>query len=356
MNEPRFFPEPDSISLSEIATLTGAVLADPTQASERVTGVSPLDRAKSGDITYFETRRLLEALEGTKALACFISEANALLAPRSTVLLITPSPERAFAELCGHLYPASIKPEPATGTVGVSGQASVSESALLERGVTVEPSAVIGAGAEVGQNTVVCAGAVIGKDVRIGRDCYVGPGVTITHSLIGNRVAIHAGARIGQDGFGYVPGAEGHLKIPQIGRVIIQDDVEIGANTTIDRGSVRDTIVGEGTKIDNQVQIAHNVRIGRHCIVAGQAGLSGSVTLGDFVMMGGNAGVKDHVTVGSGVRIAAAAAVHNNVPAGETWGGYPALRVDKWYSQMRILQRIVRRAANEKKTGEPEEN
>ena len=163
-------------------------------------------------------------------------------------------------------------------------------TARLEEGVTVDPFVVIGPGAEIGRETMIGAGSVIGPGVRIGRGCVVSPSVTITHALLGDRVFIHPGVRIGQDGFGFIPGGKGHLKVPQTGRVIIQDDVEIGANSTIDRGSNRDTVLGEGTKIDNLVQIAHNVMIGRHCLIAGNAGISGSATIGDFVMMGGGVG------------------------------------------------------------------
>ena len=173
------------------------------------------------------------------------------------------------------------------GAVGVAPGAIVHPTARLEENVTVDPTALVGPSAEIGAGTVICASAVIGPSVRIGRDCAIGAGVTVQHALVGNRVILHAGARIGQDGFGFAMGPGGHLKVPQIGRVIIQDDVEIGANTTIDRGHNRDTVVGEGTKIDNLVMIGHNVVIGRHCIIVGQVGISGSTTLQDYVVAGG---------------------------------------------------------------------
>jgi UDP-3-O-[3-hydroxymyristoyl] glucosamine N-acyltransferase len=189
---------------------------------------------------------------------------------------------------------------------------------------------------------------VIGPGVRIGRDVAIGAGATVTNSLIGNRVVLHPGVRLGQDGFGYVPGAAGHMKIAQVGRVIIQDDVEIGANTAIDRGSNRDTIVGEGSKIDNQVQIGHNVVIGRHCLIAGQAGISGSVTIGDFVMLGGHAGIRDNVSIGTGARVAAAAGVHTDIPAGETWAGVPAVPIRTFQSQIRAMRRLSPKASEQR--------
>ncbi len=352
MTEPGFFDEPTPITLEKIAVLTGAVIADPTETERLIQGVAPLDHAGPADASYFETRRLADALAATKAGACFIAQRDVLLAPPSTVVLVTASPDRAYAILTGYFYPAALRPTGVTGEGGISPGAYVAATARLEKGVTVELGAVVGPGAEIGADTLIGAGSVVGPGVRIGREVSIAPGVSVVHALVGNRVVLHPGVRIGQDGFGYVPGSAGHLKIPQIGRVIVQDDVEIGANTTIDRGSNRDTIVGEGTKIDNLVQIGHNVVIGRHCLIAGQVGISGSVTIGDFVMLGGNAGIRDHVTIGDGARVAAAAAVHTNIPAGETWGGYPALPVDKWYSQMRTLQRLVRRAGAPRGAGQ----
>ncbi|WP_367116773.1 UDP-3-O-(3-hydroxymyristoyl)glucosamine N-acyltransferase [Bauldia sp.] len=340
--DPAFFQRAQPISLERVAVITGAVIADPAQADRMVGGVATLERAGPDDVTYMGHRSLSDALGATRAAACFITERDVLLAPPSTVVLVTASPERAFAILTGYFYPDSLRPMPVCGEAGVSPAAHVAESARLEKGVTVEAGAVVGPGAEVGADSLIAAGSIIGAGVRIGRESSVGPSASVLHALIGNRVVLHPGVRVGQDGFGYVPGAAGHLKIPQVGRVIIQDDVEIGANTTIDRGSSRDTVIGEGTKIDNLVQIGHNVVIGRHCLIAGNAGISGSVVMGDFVMIGGGTGVRDHVSIGNNVKIAAAAAVHSNIPDGETWGGYPAMPIDRFYRQMRTLQRIVR--------------
>ncbi len=209
----------------------------------------------------------------------------------------------------------------------------------------MDPCAVIGPEAEIGAGSVICAGAIIGPGVRIGRNCAIGPCVSITHALVGNNVIIQAGARIGADGFGYQPSPKGHLKIPQIGRVVIQDDVEIGANTAIDRGALKDTVVGEGTKIDNLVQIAHNVVIGRHCIIVSQTGISGSTTLGDFVMLGGQVGVIGHVTIGTGAQIAASSNVSGDVPPGVRWGGSPAKPVRDWFREVTTLKRLAEAGA-----------
>jgi UDP-3-O-[3-hydroxymyristoyl] glucosamine N-acyltransferase len=216
----------------------------------------------------------------------------------------------------------------------------------------VDPLAVIGPRAEIGAGTMIGAGCVIGPDVCIGRECAIGAGATVGYALIGDRVIIHPGARIGQDGFGYLPSPQGHQKIPQTRRVIIQDDVEIGANTTIDRGATRDTVIGEGTKIDNLVQIGHNCAIGRHCLIVSQTGISGSVTVGDFAMLGGQVGVADHLTIGAGAMLGARSGVVSHVPAGARWVGYPAEPVIQWKRGVATVRRLSRFA---KKSGEVDE-
>ena len=214
----------------------------------------------------------------------------------------------------------------------------VHPSAQIAEGVTIEPGAVVGREAVIGAGTTVAAGATVGYRVVLGADCYVGAGATVTHALIGNGVIIHAGARIGQDGFGFAMSGRGHLKVPQIGCVIIGDNVEIGANTTVDRGSLSDTIIGEGTKIDNQCQIAHNVVIGRHCILVAQTGIAGSSELGDFVVMGARSGVLGHVKVGSGAQIAGMAHVKNDVEPGARMGGTPARPFQEWAREVAAMQ------------------
>jgi len=194
----------------------------------------------------------------------------------------------------------------------------------------------------------VAPNAVIGRHCRIGRDSYVGPGASLQYALVGNRVIIHGGARIGQDGFGFVPGAKGPERVPQIGRVVIQDDVEIGSNTTVDRGAMADTVIGEGTKIDNLVQIAHNVRIGRGCIIAGHCGLSGSVTLGDFVMLGGRVGIADHITVGDRAQVAASSGLMYDIPAGERWAGMPAQPMRDFFRELSAIRAFTKHGRGDK--------
>jgi len=340
MSDPSFFPQPVPMTLAEIAALTGATLADGADTGRLISGIGPLDRATPLDITFFEGVRFAAELATTRAGACFCTERDLPSMPGGTVGLAVRSPQRAFAAVGAHFYPQAMRPVAVEGITGISASAHVAADARVEADVTVEAGAVVGAGAEIGEGTLIGAGAVIGPNVRIGRQAAIGAQVTILHAFIGNRVIVHSGARIGQDGFGFIPGAAGHLKVPQIGRVVIQDDVEIGANTTIDRGSNRDTVIGEGTKIDNLVQIGHNCVIGRHCLIAGQAGISGSVTIGDFVMIGGSAGLRDNITIGNGAQIAARSAVGSDIPAGERWIGMPAQPMAAWLRELKALKRL----------------
>jgi UDP-3-O-[3-hydroxymyristoyl] glucosamine N-acyltransferase len=357
MAAPVFFPAPASLTLSELARLTGAEARMPSDRP--ISGIAALTAAGPGDVTFFENKRYLAALSATMAGACFVTERDAGLVPGGTVALITKRPHEAFAKAGAALYPAAMRPQAILATQGRSPGAEIHATARLEGSATIEARAVVGPGAEIGEGTRISAGAVIGPGVRIGRRCFIGPNAVITHALLGDGVVIHPGACIGQDGFGYIPGAAAHLKIVQIGRVIIQDNVEIGANTTIDRGSVRDTVIGEGSKIDNLVQIGHNVVVGRNCLIAGQVGISGSVTIGDSVMLGGQVGIRDNVTIGSGAVIAATSAVGTDVPANARWGGIPAHPVREWLRERETLRRLTSRAAtgegNEEKKEEPDE-
>jgi UDP-3-O-[3-hydroxymyristoyl] glucosamine N-acyltransferase len=261
--------------------------------------------------------------------------------PARVTALVVSQPFRAFVAVARALFPQSLRPSSLVAPGSIAG-AHIDASARLESGVTVEPAAVVGPRTEIGSGTVIGAAAVIGTDVRVGRDCSIGAGAVLTNCLIGDRVIIHPGCKIGQDGFGFVMSGSGHLKVPQVGRVIIQDDVEIGAGTTIDRGGIRDTVIGEGTKIDNLVQVGHNVSIGRHCIVVAHTGISGSSTLEDFVVLGARVGINNDVTVGEGAQIAAISNVNGNVPPGARWGGTPAKPVKQWFREIMAIERLAR--------------
>ena len=337
----RFFPPSSAPTLAEVANWCGATLADGADAGRVVRDVAALDQAGPGDLTFLDNPRYLDALRLTRAAAALVAPRHSSAAPATCAALIVREPYRAMALVMTKLYPSAVKPGSAFGETGISSAASVHSSARLETGVIVDPGAVIGPGAEIGSGTVVGANAVIGPEVRIGRDGSVGASTTIGAALIGDRVIIHPGAHIGQDGFGFALGSGGHLKVPQIGRVIIQDDVEIGAGVTIDRGANRDTVIGEGAKIDNLVQIGHNVVIGRHAVLVAQSGVSGSSAIGDFVALGGQAGIAGHLTIGPGAQVAAAAGVMTDVPAGERWAGAPAKPVREFFREVAAIKRLA---------------
>jgi UDP-3-O-[3-hydroxymyristoyl] glucosamine N-acyltransferase len=340
MSEPIFLRRTQGLTLGEIAALTGASLPANAAAARRIADVGPLDRASPRDLSFYDNRRFAASAAATHAGACFCTAALANVLPARTTALVVAEPYRAFVQAARALFPDALRPSslyPAEETAA----AHVHPSARLESGVVVEPGAVIGPRAEIGAGTVVAANAVIGPEVRIGRDAAIGASVAVSNALIGDRVIIHPGCMIGQDGFGFVMGAS-HLKVPQVGRVIIQDDVEIGAGTTIDRGAIRDTVIGEGTKIDNLVQVGHNVCIGRHCIVVAQAGISGSSTLEDHVVLGARVGLNNNVTVGEGAQIAATSIVNGDVPPGARWGGTPAKPVQQWFREVAMLERLAR--------------
>jgi UDP-3-O-[3-hydroxymyristoyl] glucosamine N-acyltransferase len=338
MGKRRFFDRPSGLTVAEIVALTGAEFRDAARLSHLISDVAPIDLAGPADLTFIESGKYADALATTRAGACLMLPRFETCAPDSLIVLRTDQPNRAFVAVHRELYPQSLRPGSMFEAGDIAQCATIHPTARLENGITVDPGAVIGPRAEIGAGSVIAANAVIGPDVLIGRDCAVGAGCSIMHALIGDRVLIHPGCRIGQDGFGYVTG---QLKIPQTGRVIIQNDVEIGAGTTIDRGGIRDTMIGEATKIDNLCQIGHNVVIGRHCVVVAQCGLSGSVTLEDFAMLGGAVGLAPHVTIGQGARVAARSGVMSDVPPGETWGGYPARPRMQWMRHQAVLARLA---------------
>jgi UDP-3-O-[3-hydroxymyristoyl] glucosamine N-acyltransferase len=342
MQHPGFFERAGPFALRDIADKVGAALTREEDGSRMIRDVQTLRDAGPGDLAFFDNRKYAGQLASTLAGACILAGANAKRAPSVTSTLTTATPYSSFAKALRLFYADALRSKAAADAAEAHGML-VHPSARIGAGVVVEPGAVIGREATVGDGTTIAAGAVVGFRVVLGRDCYVGAGATLIHAIVGNGVILHPGVRIGQDGFGFAMGGNGHLKVPQIGRVVIGDDVEIGANTTVDRGALSDTIIGEGTKIDNLVQIAHNVIIGRHCVIVAQSGIAGSAQLGDFVVMGAHSGVIGHVTVGNGAQIAGMAHVKNNVEARARMGGTPARPFKEWAREVAVLKQLGRR-------------
>ncbi len=337
-----FFPAPAGMTLAKLAEIAGCPVPEGVDTERQFDGIGPLDTAGPTDVTFLDNPQYVSQAAVTTAGVCIIGQRHAGKIAVGTVELVAREPYRAFAKVAAAFFPTSMHPQSLFDATNVSAGAFIHPEARLEQGVVVDPGAIIGAGAEIGANTIICANAIIGPGVTIGRDSAVGPNVAITHAHLGNRVIVHAGCNIGQDGFGFAMSPAGHLKVPQVGRVIIQDDVEIGAGTCVDRGMNRDTVIGEGTKIDNMVQIAHNVVIGRHCVIVAQVALAGSSKLEDFVVIGGQAGVIGHATVGMGAQIAATSAVGRDVPRGERWAGTPAKPIRQLFKEMTALDRLAR--------------
>lgn len=329
--------------LQELAEHTGAAIEQAPDMDVVIAAASPLEDAETGSLSFIDNPRYTKYLPDTKAAAVFCTPRLKDKVPSSAAALVHDEPYKAYAAALALLYPTAGRPQPVTGIFGISEKAVVSDNVSLEEDVTIEAGAVIGPGAAIGRGAMILANAIVGPGVQIGRNSVLGPGASVTNAYIGDHVILHAGVRIGQDGFGFAMGPGGHKKVAQIGRVIIQDHVEIGANSTVDRGSNRDTVIGEGTKIDNLVQIGHNVVIGRHCVIVGLAGVAGSATLEDYVVVAGQVGVGGHTTVGQGAQIGGGAGTHTDIEAGAKVIGYPAMPVKDWVRMNMKLKAMIAR-------------
>jgi len=337
MADSRFFKRAGPFRLGELASLCGAELGKGCDPDAKIVDVAPLASAGPGDISFFDNPRYIDQMKTSAAGACIMQPDSVEHAPRGMVPLVSRNPYKAYALIARAFYaPPEIDP-------GVAESAIVSDSAVLGEGTRVEAGAVIGAQAEIGARCRISANAVIGDKVMIGDDTIIGANATLSHCIVGSRVVIFPGVCVGQPGFGYAIDPGGHVTVPQLGRVLIEDDVHIGANSTVDRGAGPDTVIGAGTVIDNLVHIAHNVLIGRSCVIAGQSGISGSTELGELVIMGGQSGLAGHVKIGAGVQIGGQSGVLKDLPPGARVMGKPARPVRQFLRELAVLSRLARK-------------
>jgi len=340
MADERFFRSCGPLRLNEIVSHVAGELSNAQAGEMMVHGVASLQTAKSGELSLFSDASYKNAFAETRASVVVTSRELSGLAEIHAALLIVGMPRVAYAQICNLFYPPDSLHTGTHCTAQVDTTAILGEECQIDAGVVIGPEARIGARCHLSSNVVIGTGVVLGDD------CDIGPNSAITHALIGSRVRIASNVSLGSSGFGFTPGPQGPVRMPHFGRVIIQDDVEIGANCAIDRGAEGDTVLGAGSVLDNLIQIAHNVRLGRCCVIAGQAGIAGSTILGDYVMIGGQAAINDHLTIGTGARVAGKSGVMRDVAAGETVAGYPAVPVRQWHRQTISLMRAAARRTN----------
>ena len=309
----------------------------PAAGGPRLTGIAPLQAAGPEHVSFLDNRRYLDQLRSTRAGAVIIRSDMLDAVPPGVATLLTPEPYAAWARIAALFHPAPpVRP-------GIHPSAVIDPAARVDASAEIGPLAVIGARAEIGPGSRIGAGAVIGDAVVIGRDCRVGPLASISHAVLGDRVYVYPGARIGQEGFGFATTPEGFITVPQLGRVLLHDDVEVGANSTVDRGSVLDTVIGAGSRLDNLVQIGHNVRMGRCCVIVAQSGISGSTVLEDFVTVAAQAGLTGHLRIGRRARIGAQAGVMADVEGGADVVGSPAEPVRDFFRGVVTLRKLSRK-------------
>ena len=329
----RFFHRAGPHTLAAVAAAAGVELLD-----ERLLhGVAPLQLAGPEHVSFLDNRQYAPLLEATRAGAVLVHPNLADRVPAGVVAIVTPEPYLGWAKVATLFHPAP------AAVPGIHPSAVVDPTARVDPTAEVGPLAVIGAEAEIGPFCRIGAGAVIGAAVQMGPHCRVGPLASLSHAILGARVYVYSGARIGQEGFGFAVGPAGFVTVPQLGRVLLEDDVEVGANSTIDRGSTQDTVIGAGSRLDNLVQIGHNVRLGRCCIVVSQAGISGSTVLEDFVVVAAQAGLTGHLRIGAKARIGAQSGVMRDVAAGADVVGAPAIPVREFFRNVTVLRKLAAR-------------
>jgi UDP-3-O-[3-hydroxymyristoyl] glucosamine N-acyltransferase len=337
----RFFKKQSPKSLADLSAIAGGTVAGAGSSTLMIDDVAPLDQAGASQISFLDNIRYKDSFLQSKAGAVIVSEAAAVFAPPSMTLIVSPNPYKSYALVAQAFYPDNF---PASD---ISPAAHVHPTAEIGKGCVVEAGAIIKANAKIAEGCWIESGAVIGEGVELGPKCRIGTGASVSHAILGMDVRLYPGVRVGQDGFGFAIDPAGHVKVPQLGRVIIGDHVEVGANTCIDRGAGPDTVIGAGTWIDNLVQIGHNVKIGRGCVLVAQCGIAGSSVLEDFVVIAAKTGVAGHLKIGTGARIGAMSGVMRDVPAGEEQLGLPAVPVKEFMRQVATLKRLTKARKSE---------
>jgi UDP-3-O-[3-hydroxymyristoyl] glucosamine N-acyltransferase len=332
----RFFRRSGPFPLAVVASTARGVVE---QVELLLEGVAPLQTAGPNEVSFLDNRRYVSALEHTLAGAVIVHPDLAARVPTTAIAIVTSEPYAAWARVAALFYPL---PPPSPG---IHRSAFVADGARIDPSAEIGPLCVIEAGAEIGPGCWIGPCAAIGRGVIVGRDCRIGAHVSLSHALLGARVYVYPGARIGQEGFGFAYTKDGFLSVPQLGRVILEDDVEVGANTTIDRGSSQDTMIGAGSRLDNLVQIGHNVVLGRCCVIVSQVGISGSTVLGDFVRVGGQAGLAGHLRIGERAEIGAQAGVISDLGPGAKVLGSPAQPIKDFFRQIATLAKMAKKQA-----------
>lgn len=337
MIDQRFFNKKPFITIKQICELLNIDLPQNASASKCIIDIETIENATDSNITFFHNSKYANDLKETKAYACVIKKEHAHFVPENTIPLIVDEPYLAHALLLKELY--SVKTD--KNESFISKKASISEKATIEEGCYISDFVTISDGVIIKKGTFIGCNVSILDGVEIGENSYIEPNVTIGYAVIGKSAYIKTGARIGQQGFGFHVGKTGITDVLQIGRVIIGDDVQIGANCTIDRGSMNDTKIGSHSRIDNMIHIAHNVEIGEYCVIAAQTGIAGSTKIGNQCFLGGQVGIAGHLEIGDQVVIAAQSGIMKNTPSGSKIAGTPATNIVNWHRQTIALKKLV---------------
>lgn len=342
MADPRFFHRSAPKTLSQLAALTGAELGDAKAGDRLISDVAPLQVATAEHVGFLDNKKYVDVYKKTGAGACFVRPEMVEHAPQGLVCLVTKNPYRAYALAAQAFYPAPAAKAFRAPSAVVDESAKIGDNCHIDHGAVIGANVVLGAGCRIGPHAVIADG------VEMGEGCDIGANVYLTHAILGRGVVVYPGAVIGRPGFGFAMDPSGFVSVPQLGRVMIGDRVEIGANTTIDRGAGPDTVIGDGSRIDNLVQIGHNVQLGRGCVIVSQTGISGSTRLGDFVMTGGQAGLAGHLSIGDGAKIAAQSGIMRDVLSGSEMMGSPAVPIKQYMRQVAILNKMSDRKTETK--------